>query len=62
MNINKLETGMVRKTFIESLPIWEEGHQKGRINWCASIGQTIEFIYDNIKDFLKIVDYNNKKH
>lgn len=70
-----MESKKERKVFLEDLPKWESGGNKGKIDWHRSIGMIVPFIYDNIKGEFKIIDlmiektnkkimveYNNEKH
>ena len=52
----------MRKVFIENLPRkWERGREG--IDWTNSIGYKVDFIYDNVKDTLEIIDYiKDNKH
>ena len=45
----------MRKIFTEDLPKWKEGRNKGKINWEASIGLKIRFIYNEINGYLEIL-------
>ena len=47
----------MRKVFLEDLPKREKGNQ---IDWKNSIGCIVEFIYDDIKGKLEVIDYNSK--
>lgn len=51
---------MSKKVFIDNLPRWEYGRYKGTINWTKSIGHVVEFIYDDIKGSIEIIDYKGK--
>lgn len=51
----------MRKVFLDELPRWEDGRYKGDINWENSIGYELDFIYDDIKGNVKIVNYKDKK-
>jgi len=50
MNINK-------QIFLENLP----RHRGKNIDWEKSVGNAIDFIYDNIEGKIEIVDYNRNK-
>lgn len=45
----------MRKVFVENLP-----HNWKGIDWKNTIGYDINFIYDDINDKLKIIDYIRK--
>lgn len=47
----------MRKVFLDKLPIWKKGKNKGGINWRESIGYKVRFQYDDINGELEIVDY-----
>lgn len=51
----------MRKVFLEDLPRWEDGTNKGRINWGESIGHKVKFIYDDVQGEVEIVDYHQKE-
>jgi hypothetical protein len=62
---NKLNGGIkggikmkhIRKVFLENLPIG--GLNRGnRIDWTASVGYKVRFIYDDIEGWIEIVSYN----
>lgn len=48
----------MRKVFLENLP--KISKEYNRINWKASIGYKVKFIYDDIKDEIEIVNYKNE--
>lgn len=48
----------MKKVFLDDLPRWESGKNKGQINWKESIGYKVKFEYDNIKDKFEIISYN----
>ena len=50
-----------KKVFLECLPKINNGGNRGKIDWCKSIGHEINFTYDNLFDTLKILDYNKNK-
>lgn len=55
----------MKKMFLEDLPRWENGTNKGKIDWNSSIGYEVKFVYDNIEGVLPILDiikYNNKNY
>lgn len=39
----------MRKVFLDELPKWDSGKNKGGINWKLSIGKKVKFIYDDIQ-------------
>lgn len=47
----------MRKVFLEDLPKWEDGQYKGKIKWKDCVGYKVRFIYDDIEDEVKIIDY-----
>ncbi len=51
----------MRKVFIDDLPKWENGLNKGRINWGECIGYKVKFIYDDIEGEVEIIDYISEK-
>ena len=50
----------MRKVFLDDLPRWEKGSNKGRINWKLSIGYKVNFMYENIEGWIKIIGYDGK--
>ena len=50
----------MKKVFLDDLPRWESGTNKGKINWNDSIGYRVKFIYDDTKSDLLITNYNNR--
>ena len=48
----------MRKVFLDDLPKWESGANKGRINWEKSINKKVHFIYKDIEGDLDILAYN----
>ncbi len=56
----------MKKVFLDNLPRYTEGHQKGRINWNDSIGIKLKFIYNNktstknqeVEGYFEIINYN----
>lgn len=48
----------MRKVFLDDLPRYETGKNKGSIKWQEAIGYTIKFIYDDINSEFKIVHYD----
>ena len=51
----------IRKVFLDELPRWEYGTNKGKINWTNCIGSKVKFIYNNTYGEVKIIDYNRNK-
>lgn len=47
-----------RSVFLDELPRWGNGSHKGKIKWKESVGKSINFVYDGIKDKIKIIEYN----
>ena len=56
-NTELIESGKCRKTFVENLPIWKDGKNKGSIKWKESIGYKVYFIYEDIEYFIDMIDY-----
>lgn len=52
----------MNKVFLDSLIKNEGGNNKGKINWTANIGKSVRFIYDDIDDYLKIINCDLKKY
>jgi hypothetical protein len=52
---------VIRKVYLDTLPIWETGGNKGRINWSLSVGYIVEFIYDNITGYIEILEYDKQR-
>lgn len=52
----------MRKVFLDDLPRWEKGTNKGKINWKESADRKmrVKFIYDNIEGELEILGYVKK--
>lgn len=50
-----------KKMHTEILPLWENGHQRGRINWEECVNLNVEFIYGDIKGTVIITSYNKEK-
>lgn len=48
----------MRKVFLEELPKWKTGGNKGKINWRESIGYMIRFVYEDLDDYLELVGYD----
>lgn len=46
----------MRKTDISKLPRWENGKNKGQINWNECIGLEVPFEYDDVKGVIKIIN------
>lgn len=51
----------MRKVFLEDLPRWAEGGNKGKINWNESVGCKVSFVYNDITGEIEIVDYDVEK-
>ena len=49
----------IRKMFLDELP--KRGNTE-QISWQESLGNIINFIYDDTKGYLKLVDYNSNKN
>lgn len=47
----------MKKIFLDELPHGGKGISKKRVNWKKSIGHEVNFIFNNIKGKLKIIDY-----
>ena len=50
----------MKKVFLDDLPRFKEGKNKGGIIWSESTGCKIKFIYDNIKGEIEIINYKTK--
>jgi hypothetical protein len=50
----------IRKIFLEGLPRWENGKNKGSIDWKRAIGHKVHFIYWDIEGEIEIIDYFTK--
>lgn len=50
----------MRKVFLDELPRWEKGGNKGKINWSECVGLKIPFEYDEIKSEFEVVDYKKQ--
>ncbi|NFH00786.1 hypothetical protein FC831_10750 [Clostridium botulinum] len=48
----------IRKVFLDELPKWTYGANKGKINWKESVGYKVHFIYDNIDGYIELIDYD----
>jgi len=48
---------VIRKVFLELLP-----HRGSFVNWKECIGREVDFIYDESKGIVRILDYNLRKH
>lgn len=51
----------LRKVYLKSLPKWEKGTNKDKINWKDSVNHIIGFVYDDIEGEFKILDYDSGK-
>lgn len=47
----------MNKLFIDNLPKWESGTNKGKVNWSESVGYKMKFIYRNLNGELMITNY-----
>jgi len=47
--------------FLDSLPKWEQGSHKGKINWKESVGCKVKFVYDNIESYVNIIDFKDRR-
>ena len=50
----------MRKVFLDDLPRWESGGNKGKINWNESVGFKVPFNYSGITGEIEIVNYERK--
>lgn len=52
----------MRKVFLDDLPRWRygKGQPNGVINWKASVGCKVKFIYDDINGIVEIIDYDGE--
>lgn len=57
--MNKKEK--VRKIFLENLPVYKDGKNKGKADWKNTIGYDVSFVYDDIKGYISIVKYEKGK-
>ena len=57
--MNKKEK--VRKIFLENLPVYKDGKNKGKVDWKNTIGYDVSFVYDDIKGYISIVKYEKGK-
>lgn len=58
-NINE----KVRKVFLDDLPRWKEGKNKGSINWPQTVGCKVSGVYEGLEFEVEIINYlkqNNK--
>ena len=53
----KIKEEKVRKVFLDDLPRWENGTNKGKVNWNLSIGYKVKFIYNDIEGWLEILKH-----
>ena len=51
----------MRKVFLDDLPRWESGINKGKIKWSESVSMSIDFIYEDIEGKFIILEYEAKK-
>lgn len=52
---------MIREVYLNNLPKWEKGGNKGRINWYKSIGHKVEFHYGGMRGSIEILSYDKQK-
>ena len=52
----------MKKVYLEKLPRYVGGRYDGKINWSASVGSSIAFIYENISGTLEILNYKDKQY
>lgn len=52
---------MTNEIYLDELPKWEQGTNKGRINWNEAVGCKINFIYDSSKGVIEVIKYNKLK-
>lgn len=54
----------MKKVYLDNLPRGGKSISSNKINWKMSVGYKVKFIYNDIKGFLEIVDYerNKKNH
>lgn len=50
----------MRKVFLDELPRWEDGVNKGKINWSECVGYKVPFIYEDLSGEIEIVGYSSK--
>lgn len=50
----------MRKVFLDELPRWESGSNKGKINWKESIGHKVSYIYNDKNGEIEIVNYKKE--
>lgn len=51
----------MRKVFLDDLPRWNSGGNKGKINWKETIGYKVPFIYNDIIGEIEIVNYEKER-
>lgn len=49
------------KVFLDDIPMYTEGKNKGKINQGESVGYKVYFIYDDIEDYLSIINCIKEK-
>ncbi|AWG44158.1 hypothetical protein BEH_24215 [Priestia filamentosa] len=52
---------MTREVYLDNLPKWETGGNKGRIDWSKSAGYKVGFLYNDVKGYIEILDYDKNK-
>ena len=53
------EDYILKKVFLEDLPRWKNGKNRGNINWEKSIGYEVKFIWGNVNGIIKIINYDS---
>ena len=51
----------MRKVFLDELPRWEKGGNKGKIKWTECSSYKVKFVYDDMEGEIEIVDYDKNK-
>lgn len=60
LKVKELKKEKIRKVFLEDLPRWKSGNNKGNINWKECIKYKIKFIYEDIVGEIEIIDCTGK--
>lgn len=50
----------MREVFLDDLPRWDSGTNKGKINWESVTNSSVKFVYDNIKGEIEVINYDKK--
>lgn len=50
----------MRKVFLDDLPRWESGTNKGKIKWDECVGIKVKIVYDNVEYEIEIIKYEKK--